>query len=173
MFCATAKLLLMVELKVNQAIDETESLGTPVSVEAGGVEKCSPVVWEKIRRSADYKVHVIDELNEYNTETYPLPYIKTTSQKETDDKNFSNIDSSIAYWNTALDKKTQDACTMNIRPSFFKLLDQSKGWKTPRLYSERNLRKSWKTWSDFWLTKMANFCTLKPKLNSEKDTMQS
>ena len=127
MFCGTAKLLLMVELKVNQAIDETESLGTPVSVEAGGVENCSPVVWEKIRRSADYKVHVIDELNEYNTEAYPLPYTKTTSQKETDDKKFSNIDSSIAYWNTALDEKTQDACTMNIRPSFFKLLDQSKG----------------------------------------------
>ena len=113
-FCAARKVSLPLDWNVDPTIDELLSLGLLAPVEAGGVENCSPVVWfkrsEKLGLCADYKLHVI---NKNNTEAYPLPCFQTFFSKTTGPKHFAKIDLLYAYWETALNAKSQEVCTVN------------------------------------------------------------
>ena len=130
MFCAARKVPLPLEQKVYKTFDELLLLGILKPVEAGGVDNCSPVVWvkkgDKLRMCADYKVHVNDKIS---TEAYTLPCIETIFSKVSGAKLFAKIDLSNAYWQSPLDEKSQNMCTVNTTRGLFRVTRLQQGLK--------------------------------------------
>ena len=80
---------------------------------------------------ADFEVQVI---NEMYTGVYPLPCIETFFSKIADAKFFAKIDLANAYWQSALDEKSQNVFTVNRTRGLFRDTRLSVDWKLKRLH---------------------------------------
>ena len=130
MFCAARKVPLPLENKVNSTIDELVNLGILEPTKPGGTTNESTVVWvkkgDKLRVSADFKIHVNDKIN---TEAYPLPCIETIFSRVSGAKPFGKIDLSNAYWQIPIDEDSQEVCTVNTTKGLFRVTRLQQGLK--------------------------------------------
>ena len=131
MFCKTRKILLTLQDKVTEKLEQMVRQGIFEPVQPGGVTNASPVGWQRkksgeLKLYVDLKVHTDGKVMD---EDYPIPDMETIFRNLQAASYFGKIDLSDAYYQIELDEEAKDICTINTSQRLFKMCRLPQGLK--------------------------------------------
>ena len=123
MFYKARKILLPLQDKVTEKLEQMVRQGIFEPVQPGGVTNASPVGWQR-KKSGELKLYVdlkVHTDGKVMGEDYPIPDIETIFHNLQAASYFRRIDLSDAYYQIELDEEAKDICTINTSQRLFKM----------------------------------------------------
>ena len=127
MLCKAGKILLPLQDKVTEMLEQMVRQDILEPVQPGGVTYASSVVWQRkksgeLRLESAYQWQGVDE-------DYPMPDIETIFHNLHGASYFCKIELSIAYYQIYFDEQTTDICTINTSQGLFNTCRLPQGLK--------------------------------------------